>query len=395
MNLKEKFKSPMEPKKAKKQKKDKNQQNRYTPHSIDNTIVSFLQNRDKSTFWTKDKIFFLKELSYLSAGWVGMIESLDIIKDNTDNYAVKEIAKSIRAYVKEWKTLSYAMNRLPDYFTEWDANIVKSGEKSGNLTIVLKSLATEYTYITKIKNQYIGALMYPMILIVIAIGAVVGLFGFVLPQVFSIIDTFPGMELPPATAILKFFSDFMRSQWKAILAIVGIWWFSASIFASTTTGKKTIFNFIMWIPYIGQMTKYFYLIKWCRYMKIMFSAWMSYVETFQLLRDVLWIPAYQDMLERVLAWLQRWESIYDSLKHETELIPSNVSALIKVGEESANLETSVENILYIYDEELSTMIWRLSKVIEPIMMVFIGWLVVLIALWVFGLIFQVMEGAGV
>lgn len=130
-------------------------------------------------------------------------------------------------------------------------------------------------------------------------------------------------------------------------------------------------------------------------MKIMFSSGMSYVETFQQLRDVLAIHAYQDMIERVLAGLQRGESIYDSLKTETELIPSNVSALIKVGEESANLETSVENILHIYEEELNVMIERLSKVIEPIMLIFIGGVVVMIALGIFGIIFQVMEGAGI
>lgn len=370
-------------------------QGEYTPHSIDNSIVNFLERRDRSTFGTKDKIFFFKELAYLATGGIGIIESLNIIRTNTDNYAVKEIAKHIHDYLKAGKTLSYALSRLPDYFNEGDANIIKSWEKSGNLTVVLKSLANEYAYLSKIKNQYIGALMYPTILVVIAVGAVIGLFGFVLPQVFSIVDTFPDIDLPASTALLKAISDFMRTQRKGILVVLGLVGFTASIFFSTSTGKKTFFHILSNIPYLGLMTKYFYLIKWCRYMKIMFSAGMSYVETFQQLRDVLNIVAYQEMIERVLSWLQKWESIYDALKNETGLIPSNVSALIKVGEESANLETSIENILYIYDEELNNMISRLSKVIEPIMMVFIGGLVVLIALGVFGLIFQVMEGAGV
>ena len=102
---------------------------------------------------------------------------------------------------------------------------------------------------------------------------------------------------------------------------------------------------------------------------------------------------YQDMIERVLAGLQKWETIYDSIKHENFLIPSNVSVLIKVWEETANLENSVDNVLKMYQEELNVTINRLAKVIEPIMLVFIGLIVVVIASGVFGLILQIMEGA--
>ncbi len=367
----------------------------YTPHSIDNTIVNILQKRDKWNFGSKDKIFFFKELAYLSVWWVWLVESLKIIQWHTDDFAVKEIAKNILFYINEGKPLSYALSRLPDYFDEWDANIVKSWEKSWNLSIVLKSLADEYSYLAGIKNKYYGALMYPAILIVIAIGAVIGLFMFVLPQVFSIVATFPWVELPVITRILKSISDFLAIQWKPLLWIISLVVFILSIFFSTSTGKKTYFNILMGIPLLWKMTKYFYLVKRCRYMNIMFSAGMSYVETFQQLRDVFWVEAYQDMIERTLAGLQRGESIYDTLKEETELIPSNASALIKVGEESANLEGAIQNILHIYNEELNAMIDRIAKIIEPIMLVFIGWLVVVIALWVFGLIFQVMDWTGI
>ncbi|HPC34532.1 MAG TPA: type II secretion system F family protein, partial [Candidatus Absconditabacterales bacterium] len=116
--------------------------------------------------------------------------------------------------------------------------------------------------------------------------------------------------------------------------------------------------------------------------------------TFKTLRDILNIPPYQGMIERVLAGLQRGEKIYDSLKYETNLIPGNVSVLIKVGEETANLENSVDNVLKMYQEELNMTINSLSKVIEPIMLVLIGIVVVVIASGVFGLILQIMEGAG-
>ena len=100
---------------------------------------------------------------------------------------------------------------------------------------------------------------------------------------------------------------------------------------------------------------------------------------------------YQELIERVLAWLQKWEPIYSALKWEVDLIPSNVVVLIKVWEETANLQNSIGNILTIYKEELDSTIDRISKVIEPVMLVFIWALVALIAAWVFGIIYQMMD----
>jgi len=127
----------------------------------------------------------------------------------------------------------------------------------------------------------------------------------------------------------------------------------------------------------------------------MLISGMNYVETFKTLRDILNIPPYQNMIERILVWLQKWEKIYDSLKYENFLVPGNVSVLIKVWEETANLENSIDNVLKMYQEELNVTINWLSKVIEPIMLVLIGLIVVVIASWVFGLILQIMEGAWV
>ncbi len=374
-------------------KREEIEYKRYTRHSIDQSIVKFLQSRDRWNFGSNDKIFFFKELSYMLKWWVWVVEAVDTIRHSTDNYAVKEITRWVDKFLRKWETLSYALNRLPDYFNEWDYNVVKAWEKSGNLILVLESLAQEYEYMNEIKNKYVWALIYPVILVVIAVTAVFALFGFVLPNVFDIADSFKWMELPTVTRILRNISEFFATQWKVLL--YSLWWAGlvSWLFFSTDAGKRTWFNIILSIPLIGRMTRYYYLVKRCRYMRLILVYWMNYVETFKTLRDVLRIPMYQDMIERILAGLQRWETIYDSLKHESFLIPSNVSVLIKVGEETANLENSVDNVLKMYQEELNVTINRLAKVIEPIMLVFIGLIVVVIASGVFGLILQIMEGA--
>jgi type IV pilus assembly protein PilC len=121
---------------------------------------------------------------------------------------------------------------------------------------------------------------------------------------------------------------------------------------------------------------------------------LDYVETFRLLRDILKIPLYQQMIEDILADISLGKRLYEPIKEHSDIIPSNVAVLIKVGEETANLENSMTNIIDLYQEELDTSIKNFSKVIEPFILIVVGAIVMLIALGVFGLIFTVMENAG-
>lgn len=366
----------------------------YSAGPIDSIIVSTLQSMDRGSFWTKDKILFFKELAYLLKWGISLFAAIKLIWDSSENYALQEISRNISAFLNRWKSFSYALNRLPDYFDAGDYSLIKTWEMSWELPLILQSLATEYVYIKDMKNKYIGALIYPAILIVVAIVAVLALFLLVLPNIFSIAESFQNLQLPWITRTLQSISVFLQTQWKVIFWIIAWLTLLGGIFFSTEFGKKNRFRVLLSIPMIGTMTKYFYIVKFCRYMKLMMNAGMNYIQTFQLLRDILHIPAYHEMIERVLVWLNKWENIYKVLQYETELIPPDVSIMIKVGEESANLSNSLDNILEMYQEDLNTIIMRSSKIIEPVMLIFVGWIVVVIALGIFGLILQIMEWSG-
>ncbi len=366
----------------------------YSAGPIDSIIVSTLQSMDRGSFWTKDKILFFKELAYLLKWGISLFAAIKLIWDSSENYALQEISRNISAFLNRWKSFSYALNRLPDYFDAGDYSLIKTWEMSWELPLILQSLATEYVYIKDMKNKYIGALIYPAILIVVAIVAVLALFLLVLPNIFSIAESFQNLQLPWITRTLQSISVFLQTQWKVIFWIIAWLTLLGGIFFSTEFGKKNRFKVLLSIPMIGTMTKYFYIVKFCRYMKLMMNAGMNYIQTFQLLRDILHIPAYHEMIERVLVWLNKWENIYKVLQYETELIPPDVSIMIKVGEESANLSNSLDNILEMYQEDLNTIIMRSSKIIEPVMLIFVGWIVVVIALGIFGLILQIMEWSG-
>ena len=359
---------------------------------VDRIIESVLDSSDRTTFSWKDKILFYKEPVYMMKGWVPLLDTMKTIQKTSENAAVKRVAKEIYGYLDRGKELSYAISRLPEYFDEWDSAIIKTWEISGNLPDVLQSLAEEYAYLSDIKQKYIWAMIYPAALIIISIVAVIYLFWFVLPGIF---DTLSGSvtEMPAITMVLKNFSDFIVGYWQKIVIFGILLILLAITYSATEKGKKYMYKLLMRLPIVGNMSKSYYLIKWARYMKLMIWSGMDYVDTFRLLRDVLDIPLYQSMIEHVLADISLWKTLYEPISEHTDIIPSNVSVLIRVWEETANLENAMQNIIDIYQEELDNSIKNFSKAIEPLILIFVWWIVLLIALWVFSLIFAVMDSA--
>ena len=154
---------------------------------MEQMVISLMQSMDMQSFLVKEKILFYKQLVYMLKGGVSILQAVETIKQSTTNFALKKVATSIAFHLNEGKSFSYALSRLPEYFDESDASIVKTGENTGNLDVVLQELANEYTYLEGIKNRYKSALTYPVILIVMAIGAVLFLFTSVLPDILDMV----------------------------------------------------------------------------------------------------------------------------------------------------------------------------------------------------------------
>ena len=361
---------------------------------VEKTILSFMNTLDKGSFSAKDKVLFYKELVYMLKGWLSILQAVEVIKKETTNNAVKNICSTLMHYLNEGKSFSYSLGRLTEYFDEGDSAIIKTWESTGTLDVVLQELAEEYAYINAIKNKYISALIYPAFLIVASIAAVLFLFSSVLP---GILDMFTDQmdKLPLVTRVLKSMSDFCVLYWKDILIILGVGALLAWIYSTTEQGKKNFSTMMMNIPLVGKMTKTYYLIKWAKYMKLMISSWLDYVQTFRLLRDILDIPAYQDMIEDVMAGLQLWKTIYASVSAHPKLIYPSVATMIKVWEETACLEDSMQNVINMYQDELDNQINAFSKMLEPIILIFMWVVVALVASGIFWVVFSVMENVGV
>ncbi len=358
---------------------------------IDNLIKQLIVSSDKWSFGVKDKILLFKELGNLLKGGIGIAEWLHIIGDNSENYAIKDVAYTLKDQINQGKNLSTSLLKFPQYFDETDVATVQSGESSGNLDDILLMISGEYSYINSLKKKFIGALTYPAILITVSIGAVIALFMFILPAIFEIADQFDAQELPWVTRILKQFSDYLAVNGLSLGWVLLFIGFALFVFLSTEKGKIKLFQFLFEVPVIGKMIKSYYLIRFSRYTKMLLESGINYRTIFKMLKNVISHPIFTPLFERTISWLDRGQTIYDSLKDDTILIPNSVAALIKVGEQTATLPRTFDTVIAIYQEELDHYIMNLSKLIEPVMLIFVGGIVIMIALGVFWVIMNIMD----
>ena len=360
--------------------------------SFDSAIYWFMHYIDNKKFWTKEKLIFYKQVGNLLWGWVWLAESLENISQNADNYALQKIASGILEMIRSWKSLSFAMTRYSQYFSSTDVTIIKSGETTWNLVSVMLSLAKEHENLQKTKNDFISAMIYPIVLFVWAIVAVFVLFIFVLPEIFSIADSFPDVKLPFVTIVLQHIADFMISYWTYLLLWFVFWFLLFSILLSTRTGAKFFINLVIEVPLIGKIVQQYFLVRYARYQKMMLSSWLDYITSTKLVKGILDLPTYDIVFDKMIARVTSWGKLYEWMIWFENFIPPTAISFVKVWEETWSVSDSFNNIIGMYDDDLKANISSLSKVIEPIMMVIVWAIVVVVALWVFGVISTLMTG---
>lgn len=358
---------------------------------VDKYVEKFLQERELWYFSIKQKVFLFRELAYLIEWWVAIADSVIVVKNSTDQWSVKKISDEMYQALNEWETLSFSMAQLPMYFSPGDVNIIRSWEESWELTHVLKYLAEEYEFLSKIKSKYIGAMVYPIMLFTVAILAVFLLFTKILPGIFKMVDSFGDIEIPAVTKAMMGMTDYMSTNATNIIVLGGFWWFAIGVFFSTREGKALLDKYIFHLPLIGTVTRYYDMVKFMRYMRLLMEAWMNFLEVFEFLKDIMGNTSYKIAIDDIIGAINRWETIGHTLEKYTAFIAKDVVALLKVWEETASFESALSNAIAMYEDEFQKVLDGLSKVIEPVLIVFIWGIIAVVAMSVFGIIGSLLD----
>jgi type IV pilus assembly protein PilC len=326
----------------------------------------------------KDILHFTRQLAVMVRAGISLQDALEGIGEQHDNQKFKAVIRELKTRIEEGNSFSQALAEHPSIFTNLYINMVAAAEASGSLSDMLQKLAEYLDEEAETRSQVKSAMVYPIIIAVMAVSVTVFLLCFVLPR-FTMI--FAGKEqlLPKPTKILMASSAFLRHWWYAIIPVIAaaLWGFHA--FINTTGGRLWWDKTKLVLPLIRTLCKCLYITRGLHTMSVLTRAGVPILNTISITAHISGNVVYKDMWLFVYEEVRQGKKIAQALNH-CALMPSSVVQMIRSGEDSGNMAEVLKDIANFYGRELKSVIKAVTSMIEPIMIVCMGCLVGFIAM---------------
>jgi type II secretory pathway component PulF len=326
----------------------------------------------------KDILNFTNQLAVMVRAGISLQDSLESIAEQIDNQKFKVIIIDLKNRIEAGQSFSQALSEHPQTFSNLYVNMVAAAEISGSLSGMLQKLAEYLDSEAETRSQIKGAMVYPIIIAVMAVTVTIFLLCFVLPRFTAI---FAGKEhlLPRPTKALMASSAFLRGYWFLILPAVGALFWGFWYFIGTKDGRKWWDKTKLSLPLIKSLCRNLYITRSMHTMGVLTKAGVPILNTISITAQIAGNVLYKKMWLSVYEEVRQGNKIASSLD-QYNLMPSNVVQMIKSGENSGTMGDVLRDIASFYSRELKTAIKTVTSMIEPIMIVLMGILVGFIAM---------------
>jgi type IV pilus assembly protein PilC len=326
----------------------------------------------------KDVISFTKQLAVMIKAGISIRDAIESIAVSVPNMRFSKVLEEVRTDVESGTSFSEALAKHPTVFDPMYINMVRASELSGTFTHMLERIVQYLTQRSETRRMVIGAMIYPIVLFTFSIGAVVFLLTWVLPK---FLVMFEGKEevLPMATKMLMVVSDFMRYNGFALIGVL-ILLADGVMFALDTEKGKILFDrFKLKVPLFKKMLRALYITRSLQALGELINAGVPILDSLNITADISGNYLYHKM----------WQKVGDSVKEGNKLVrelsfknllPGSVVQMISAGEESGSLGEVLTDVSDYYAKELKDVIKAVTSLIEPVMIVFMGFIVGFIAM---------------
>lgn len=334
----------------------------------------------------EDLSLMTRQFSTLIRAKIQIVEALSALENQSDHPKMKEILSNVKQKVNEGSSLSKAFAEYPKVFNNVYVNMVDAGETSGTLQVVLLRLAefTEAQY--KLKNRIKSALTYPMIMM--GAGALMMgiIFAFVIPEITKIFKN-TKKELPVITQISIGISDFVQNYWWLVIIglIVGYKLFIRWI--NSDAGKPKWHRFLLIAPIVSELSMMINVSRFCSTLATLLNSGVPILTAMKITRNLLGNVHMQKAVEEAKDEIASGASMTGPLV-SCGLFPAMVTHMIKLGENSGELEPMLQIVAENYEEQVENKLSGLTSMLEPIMIVVMG---VSVAFIVFSVVMPMME----
>jgi type IV pilus assembly protein PilC len=321
---------------------------------------------------TKDKILFSRQLSTLLNAGIPLLQGLRSVNGQTESKPLRIIISEIIADVEGGSTLAAAMGRHPDVFNQVYLSLIAAGETSGTLDDALERLANQQEKDADIMAKLKGAMIYPLIILVVMGAVVAFMLVKVLPQVKELYsEVGKGASLPLVTRILMAVSDALIHQWWLMVILLAIVVVFTSRWARTLGGKTFIDGFKMHAWPFGPLFMKLYMARFARTSTTLVGSGVPLIQVLEITAKAVDNVHISDSLHAAIEKVKGGKSLGDALTGDPnflELVPN----MLKIGEQSGSLEQMLGKAADYYEKELDQEIKNIQTLIEPVMMVLMG-----------------------
>ncbi len=332
---------------------------------------------------------FTRQLATLLTAGLPLMEALSAAIDHIDDPLLKRTITRIREDVREGKSLAEAMRVHPKAFSGLYTNMIQAGETSGALDVVLARLADFQESQVRLRNKLWATMTYPIMMLFIGLGVLTFLFTFVIPQVTKVFEDI-GQALPLPTLILISISDFFRFYWWAVLGGVFMVFFAITKYVKTPQGKAMYDRLILRVPMFGKIVKLIAISRFTRTLSTLLASGVPMITSMDIVKAVVNNSVISKVLEDAKEHVREGEALSEPLRR-SGIFPSMVIQMITVGEKSGELEGMLSKVSETFDNEVDTTIAGLTALLEPVMILFMGIIVLFVVLSILLPIFEMSQ----
>lgn len=330
-----------------------------------------------------------RHLATLTGAKLPLMEALSALMDQLDQGELRRIVAGVRERVKEGSSLAGSLGQYPSVFGEVYINMVRAGEASGTLDGMLLRLADYLENQVKLRNQLISNLTYPIFMVVIGGAILFLLVSFVVPKVTLIFEEMHQV-LPWPTKVLIAVSDFFNRFWWALLLAGAAGLFGLQQYLKTPAGRARYDRWLIRIPILGRLALLVAISRFSRTLSTLLTSGVPLLQALDVVKNVVQNTVLAEAIERAKQNIGEGESLAGPLK-KSGVFPPLVTHMIGMGERSGELEPMLVKVSEAYDNEVETKIGTLTALLSPLMILFMGLIVLFIVMAILLPIFELSQ----
>jgi type IV pilus assembly protein PilC len=336
---------------------------------------------------------FSRQFATMIEAGLNIVAALVILEEQTDDRYLAEVIAELRADVEGGLLLSQAMARHPKVFDELYVSMVQAGEASGLLDQVLDRVAEQIEKATKIKRRVKGAMVYPTVVFTFATLVLIAMLMFIVP-IFARIFTSLNGKLPLLTRLVMSGSNILRHQWYIVFPLLAFMIWGALRYKKTEQGRQMWDRFKLRIPLrIGETVLKVTMARMLRTLATLVAAGVDIIRALEIAGNTAGNWLVEQALADARVKVQEGIPIAQPLT-EDPLFPPMVSQMVRIGEETGELEQMLSKVADFYEDEVDSTIASLMSIIEPIMMIGVGFMVGIIIVAMYLPMFKMMQLIG-